>query len=60
MKPILFRRCRSEKDDFEGVGGNKIGATLVAREVRGIICRNFDRRVAAHRWSNVDVSGDYV
>ena len=45
MKPILFRRCKLEKEDSYGVGGNKIGATLVARETRGIICRNFDRRM---------------
>ena len=42
MKPILFQICRSEKDDSDGVSGNKIGATLGARETRGIICRNFD------------------
>ena len=60
MIPILFQRCRSKKDDFDGLGSNKIGATLVACEARGIICRNFDRRVAARGWSNVDVSGDYV
>ena len=53
MKQILFRRCRSEKEDSDGVGGNKIGATLVAREARGIICQNFDRRMAARGWSNV-------
>ena len=47
MKPILSRKCRSEKDDFDGVSDNKIEATLVAREARGIICRNFDWRVAA-------------
>ena len=45
MKSILFRRCRSEKDDSNGISGNKIGATLVAREAHGIICRNFDRGV---------------
>ena len=60
MKPILFQRCRSEKEDSDGVGGNKIGATLMAREARGIICQNFDLRMAARGWSNVDVSGDYV
>ena len=60
MKPFLFRRCRSEKDDSDGVDGNKIRATLVTREARGIICRNFDRRVAGRGWSNVDVSGGYV
>ena len=45
MKSILFRRCRLEKDNSDGVSGNKIGATLVAREACGIICRNFDRSV---------------
>ena len=60
MKPILFRRCRSEKDDSDGVDGNKIKATLMAHEGRGIICRNFDRHVAARGWSNVDVFGSYV
>ena len=45
MKPILFRRCRSEKYDFDGVSSNKIGATLVAHEACGIICRNFNRHV---------------
>ena len=47
MKPILFQRCRSEKDDSDGVSVNKIGATLVAHEARGIICQNFDWHVAA-------------
>ena len=47
MKLILFQRCRSEKDNSDGVDGNKIGATLVAREAHGIICRNFDRCVVA-------------
>ena len=47
MKPILFRRCRSETNDCDGVGGNKIGATLVVREARVVICRNFDQCVAA-------------
>ena len=60
IKPILFRKCRSEKDDSDDVDGNKSGATLVARETRGIICRNFDRHMAMRGWSDVDVSSDYV
>ena len=55
-KPILFQRCRSEKDDSDGVSSNKIGTTLVAREVRGIVCRNVDRHMAACGRSDVDVS----
>ena len=50
MKPILSRKFRSEKDDSDDVSGNKIGATLVACEARGIICQNFDRRVDGQRW----------
>ena len=50
MKPILSRKCRSEKDDSNGVSGNKIRATLVAHEVRGIICQNFDRCINGQRW----------
>ena len=60
MKLILFPRCRLEKVDFDGVSGNKIRATLVAREARGIIHRNFDWHVAVHGWSNVEVSGGSV
>ena len=51
---------RSDKDNSYGVGGNKIGDALVAREARGILCRNFDRHVMARGWSDVDVSGGYV
>ena len=43
MKPILFRKSRSEKDESDGGGGNKIEATLVAREARVNIGWNFDR-----------------
>ena len=50
MKPILFRWCRSEKDNSYGVDGNKIGDALVEREARGILCRNFDRRVDGQMW----------
>ena len=50
MKLILSRKCRSEKDDSDGVNGNKIGATLVAHEARGIIGRNFDRCVDGQTW----------
>ena len=34
MKPTLFQKCRSKKDESDGGGGNKIGATLVARMKR--------------------------
>ena len=34
MKPFLFQKCRSEKDESDGGGGNKIGATLVTRMKR--------------------------
>ena len=50
MKPILSRKCKSKKDDFDGVSGNKIGATLVEHKAHGIICRNFDLRVDDQRW----------
>ena len=45
MKPILFRKCRLEKEKFDGGRGNKIGVTLVAREACGKFGRNFDRHV---------------
>ena len=32
MKPILFGKCRSEKDESDGGDDNKIGATLMGRE----------------------------
>ena len=35
MRPILFRLCRLEKDDFDRGGGDRIGAILMAREARG-------------------------
>ena len=35
IRPILFRRRRSEKVDFDDGGGEVIGAVLKAREVRG-------------------------
>ena len=47
MKPILFRKSRSEKDESDGGGGNKIEATLVVREARVNIGGNFDRCVTA-------------
>ena len=33
---------RSEKDDSDSGGDDKIGAILMAREAHGRICRNFD------------------
>ena len=42
MKPILFQKSRSEKDESDGGGGNKIGATLVTREACVNIGRSFD------------------
>ena len=41
MKPILFQKSRSEKDESDGGGGNKIEATLVTREA----CVNIGRSV---------------
>ena len=38
MKPILFRKCRSEKEDSDGGGNNEIGVALVAHEARGRFC----------------------
>ena len=35
MSPILFRLCRSEKDDSDKGNGDKIRAILMAREVCG-------------------------
>ena len=58
MKPILFLRCRSKKDDFDSGGGNKIGATLVVREVHGRFCRKFDRSMAALEQSDMLDSDD--
>ena len=60
MKPILFQKCRSEKDEFDGGRGNKIGAILVVREVRGKFGRNFDRHMAAHGCSDEDVPDGVV
>ena len=60
MKPILFWWCRSEKDDSYGVDSNMIGDALVTREARGVLCQNFDRRVAARGWLDVDVFGGDV
>ena len=60
MKLILSRKCRSEKDDSDGANSNKIEATLVAREARGIICRNFNQRVMARGWSDDDDSDGFV
>ena len=60
MKPIPFQRYRSQKDNFDGGGGNKIGATLVVREAHGRFCRNFDRRMVVRGWSDEDVSGNVV
>ena len=47
MKPILFRKSRSEKDESDGGGGNKIEATLVVREAHVNIGGNFNRCVTA-------------
>ena len=60
MKLILFRRCRSEKFDSDGVDGNKIGATLVACEVRGRFFQNFDQRMVVCGWLDEDFSGGFV
>ena len=42
IKPILFQKSRSKKDESDGGGGNKIGATLVTREACVNIGRSFD------------------
>ena len=47
LRPILFRQCRSKKDDSNSSGGDKIGATLMACEAHGRICRNFDQHKMA-------------
>ena len=47
MKPTLFQKCRSKKDESDGGGGNKIEATLVVREARVNIGENFDWCVTA-------------
>ena len=60
MKPILFQKCRLEKDEYDGGGGNKIGAALVAREAHGKFGRNFDWRVAVCGWSDEDVPSGVV
>ena len=58
MMPILFRRCRQEKDDSDSGGGNKIRATLVACEAHGRFCQNIDRSMAALEQSDMLDSGD--
>ena len=59
MKPILFQKCRLEKDESDGDGDNKIGATLVACEARGKFGLNFDWHVAVRGWSDeVLISSD--
>ena len=45
MKPILFWKSRSKKDESNGGEGNKIGATLVVCETHVKFVRNFDRCV---------------
>ena len=35
MRPILFRLCRSEKDDSDRGGDDRIRAILMAREAHG-------------------------
>ena len=60
MKLILFRRCRSEKFDSDGVDGNKIGATLVECVARGRFCQSLDQRTVARGWSDEDFSGRFV
>ena len=35
IRPIIFRRCRSEKEYSDDDGGEMIGAILKAHEVRG-------------------------
>ena len=60
MKPILFRKCRSKKDESNGGKGNKIEATLVAREARGKFGRNFDRHEVACGWPDEDLFGGIV
>ena len=37
-----------------------IGDALVTREARGVLCQNFDQRVAARGWLDVDVFGGDV
>ena len=51
---------RSEKDDSDSGGDDKIGAILMAREAHGRICRNFDRRVVARVGSDDDYFGGVV
>ena len=60
MKPILFRKCRLEKDESNGGKGNNIRATLVARETRGKFGWKLNRRVVVCGWSDEDVPGSFV
>ena len=60
IKLILYQKCRSEKDESDGGGRNKVGATLVEREVRGKFGRNFVGHVAARGWSDEDFSDSVV
>ena len=38
MKLILFRKCRSKKEDSDGGGSNEIGVALVGHEAPGRFC----------------------
>ena len=60
IKLILYQKCRSEKDESDGGGRNKVGATLVEREAHGKFGRNFVRHVAARGWSDEDFSDNVV
>ena len=60
IKLILYQKCRSEKDESNGGGRNKVGATLVERETRGKFGRNFVWHVAVRGWSDEDFSDSIV
>ena len=60
MRLILFRLCRSEKDDSDNGSGDRIEAILMVHEAHGRICRNFNRRMAARVGSDDDYSNGVV
>ena len=59
-RPILFRVCRSEKDDFDSGSDDKIRVILMVHEAHGRFCRNFDQHLEVRGWSNEEVSDGIV
>ena len=56
MRPILFRRCRSEKEYSDDGSSEMIRAILTARSSAWKNCQIFDRCMAARVGSDDDDS----